>query len=269
MANRRILEETPFEKLYVPPAPGDSGQGVGNALYGWLALGSGGARQHMKHPYYGTEYSEEAIKRAIHTRSEEIRYEQCVDPSTVAARLVAQGQVVGWFQGQSEIGPRALGNRSILADPRLHAMADYLNLEVKKREAFRPYAPSILQECAHEWFENQVCSPFMSQVATVLPSRRQRVPSVTHVDGTSRVQTVTREQNLVFHRLISSFQELTGVPMVLNTSFNLAGEPIVETPIDALDCFLRSKLDCLFLHDHLIRRVDEPPQGRFYGWLDS
>jgi carbamoyltransferase len=164
--------------------------------------------------------------------------------------------VVGWYQGRSEWGPRALGNRSILADPRRRDMKEILNAKIKRRESFRPFAPSVLEERTGEWFTADYPDPFMLKVYPVRPERRALIPAVTHVDGTGRLQTVSARANPRYHRLIAAFEELTGVPMLLNTSFN-ENEPIVETPAEAIDCFLRTKMDRLVMGDVVVRRIGE------------
>ncbi|MBN1550385.1 carbamoyltransferase, partial [bacterium] len=198
-----------------------------------------------------------------------IACQQTKNPSKEAAILIANGKVVAWFQDRSEMGPRSLGNRSLLADPRLHAMADFLNLKVKNRESFRPYAPSILNEYIHEWFDLSLNSPFMSFVGKVLPDKRRLIPAVAHIDGTARLQSVYRDQNPLFYSLIDYFREITEVPLLLNTSFNLAGDPIVETPEDAIKCFLKSNIDCLFLHDKLITKVNSHSEGNYIRWSNK
>jgi carbamoyltransferase len=170
------------------------------------------------------------------------------------ATAIADGQVIGWFQGRMEWGPRALGNRSILGDPRRANMKDILNLKIKRRESFRPFAPSILREAVQEWFEQDAEVPFMMQVFQFRAEQRQRIPAVSHVDGSGRLQTVSRETNPRYYQLIEAFREQTGVPMLLNTSFN-ENEPVVCTPAEALDCFLRTKMDVLVLGDWFIQRA--------------
>src|SRR5437899_6856971 len=172
---------------------------------------------------------------------------------TTVARTVADGKVVGWFQGRMEWGPRALGNRSIICDPRRADMKEILNLKIKRRESFRPFAPSILREAVGEWFEQEDDVPFMMEVFQIRPEKRALVPAVTHVDGSGRLQTVHRETNPLYHQLISDFRSLTSVPLILNTSFN-ENEPVVCRPEEALDCFLRTKMDVLVLGDFVVER---------------
>jgi carbamoyltransferase len=211
----------------------------------------------MRHAYTGPGYGDEEIQSALARAG--LEGERMGDEAlypTVAERIAA-GDVVGWFQGRMELGPRALGNRSILADPRRAAMKDVLNDRVKHREAFRPFAPSILSERTGDWFDQSYASPFMVLVYVVLPEKRPFVPAVTHVDGTGRLQTVDEAANPRYHRLISEFERLTGVPIVLNTSFN-ESEPIVMSPEHALDTFAKTRIDVLVLGNYVVRRTDSP-----------
>jgi carbamoyltransferase len=177
---------------------------------------------------------------------------QVRDAPRLAAEMLVEGKIIGWFQGRMEMGPRALGNRSILADPRSAEIKDLLNARVKFRESFRPFAPSVLEEKSGEWFETDYPSPYMILVYDVLPDKRHLVPAITHVDGTGRVQTVSRRHNPKYHQLIAEFERLTGVPMVLNTSFNIRGQPIVHLPEQAIECFLTTGMDALFLEDFVL-----------------
>jgi carbamoyltransferase len=169
--------------------------------------------------------------------------------------MLVEGKIIGWYQGRMEMGPRALGNRSILADPRCDEMKDLLNARVKFRESFRPFAPSVLDEKTGEWFNSSYPSPYMILVYDVLPEKRALIPAVTHVDGTGRVQTVSRKHNPRYYRLIAEFERLTGVPIVLNTSFNIRGEPIVHRPEQAVECFLKTGMDALFLGDYMLTKT--------------
>jgi carbamoyltransferase len=220
----------------------------------------------MEHSYWGPQYGEAVIRRALaegipDSRGEDGRYGDLVverpasEEALVAetARAIARGEVVGWYQGRSEWGPRALGNRSILADPRRADMKEVLNAKIKRRESFRPFAPSVLEERTGEWFTIDYPDPFMLKVYPIRPERRAQVPAVTHVDGTGRLQTVSTRNNPRYHRLIERFEDETGVPMVLNTSFN-ENEPIVNTPAEALACFLRTRMDRIVLGDVVLRR---------------
>jgi len=260
VANGKVTLRTPFKEIYVPPASGDAGGAIGAATTVWHELG-GPRGPVMDHAYWGPHYDESVIKALLALRREEIDASGCkvtrvADENAlcqqVAAALV-EGQVVGWFQGRMEWGPRALGNRSIVCDPRCPEMKDVLNGRIKHRESFRPFAPSILREKARAWFEIEGEAPFMTQVARIREEQRSRIPAVAHVDGSGRLQTVDRGSNPRFHRLIEAFEALTGVPMVLNTSFN-ENEPMVCAPAEALDCFLRTKMDLLVMGDWMVRR---------------
>lgn len=265
LANRRILDETPFEQVFVQPAASDTGLALGAALYGKHVLGGSTDRWTMTHAYLGRPYTEAEVERAIR-EADGIHAERCEPagpdghgpgraPIAVrAAQLLAADKIVGWFQGGSEYGPRALGHRSILVDPRNPGNKDKLNLRVKKRESFRPFAPSVLLEHAREYFDLTVQGPFMILAAQATGKAARTVPATIHVDNTARVQTVTRADNGSYYDLIDEFYRLTGVPVVLNTSFNLAGEPIVETPADAIRSFLATHMDYLIIHDWLIRK---------------
>jgi len=209
-------------------------------------------------PYTGPEFSDDEIRRELETSN--LKYENLSDEETFAraASDIAEGLIVGWFQGRMEFGPRALGNRSILADPRRSDMKEILNDRINKREPFRPFAPSILAEHVEDYFEQTHPAPTMLMVYTIKQERRAEIPAVTHIDGSGRLQTVTPDLNPTFYRLIESFNKLTGVPIVLNTSFN-ENEPIVCTPRDAIDCFLKTRIDVLYLGNCAVRR---PAQDR-------
>jgi carbamoyltransferase len=264
VANGKIYDQSPFKHCYIQSAGGDAGGAIGAAFHVWHDLPEGQrAKRHfvMDHAYWGPSATPQEIAGAIAARRGDIEAAQCT-VETVAdeaalcrrtAAAIADGKVIGWFQGRLEWGPRALGNRSILADPRRADMKDILNLKIKRRESFRPFAPSILREAVPEWFETDDDVPFMMQVFRIRPARRASIPAVTHVDGSGRLQTVTRAGNALYHRLIAAFGELTGVPIVLNTSFN-ENEPVVCRPEEALDCFLRTKMDMLVLGDMFITR---------------
>lgn len=210
----------------------------------------------MFSPYLGKEYSNDEIKKAFRMHKETIQIELCGDVFLKAAASIAAGKIVGWFQGRSECGPRALGNRSILADPRDPRMKDHLNANVKFRESFRPFAPSVLWERQQEYFHLDIPSPYMLMVSNILEEKQHLIPSVTHVDGTGRLQTVMKELNPRFYKLIERFDEITGIPIVLNTSFNIRGEPIVETPDDAIRCFLGTGIDELYINDYFIQKIN-------------
>jgi carbamoyltransferase len=258
VANGKIFESTPFEHVYVQPAAGDGGLAVGAAYYVWHQKLGKPRSFVMDHAYWGPGFSAAEIRAAMEA-SDIARggYSIAELPMTEltqrAAAIVADGKILGWFQGRAEWGPRALGNRSIVADPRRADMKEILNRRIKHRENFRPFAPSILAEATGEWFETAHPSPFMTLAYAVRPEKRALIPAPTHVDGTGRLQTVTREANPRYHQLISAFRDLTGVPVVLNTSFN-DNEPIVCRPEEAIDCFLRTKMDALVLGDFLVTR---------------
>jgi carbamoyltransferase len=260
VANGKIFEATPFEKVYVQPAAGDAGLAVGAAYHIHHQILGQPRTFAMDHAYWGPEFSKEDIRAAIETSGiarsgfevTELAEEKL---AMVAAKHIADGKILGWFQGRAEWGPRALGNRSIVADPRRAEMKDILNRRIKHREIFRPFAPSILEEATAEYFEKSYPSPFMTLAYAVRPEKRAVIPAPTHVDGTGRLQTVSREANLRYWRLISEFANLTGVPVVLNTSFN-DNEPIVCRPEEAIDCFLRTQMDTLVVGDFLIRKPE-------------
>ena len=250
--NARLLCEAGFEHVFIQPAASDGGNALGAALWWWHQRLGRPRAEPMEHAFWGPEFGARAYQRALERRG--LRAERVADAPAEAARLVADSRVVGWFQGRAEVGPRALGARSILADPRRADMKDVVNARVKRREAFRPFAPSVLHERGPQWFGRYYPNPFMLLVLPVLPERRERIPAVTHVDGSARLQTVTEAFNPPFHRLIAEFERRTGVPVVLNTSFNLRGEPIVLRPEEAVDDFLSSDMDALFLGDLLVRK---------------
>jgi len=257
-ANGKIFDETPFEQIYVQPAAGDAGLSVGAAFFVYHQILGQPRSFVMDNAYWGPGYTSEQIRSAIDAsrlRGEgmeicELREEVLAKE---AAKEIAAGKILGWFQGRAEWGPRALGNRSIVADPRRGDMKDILNARIKHREMFRPFAPSILAEATADYFEKSYPSPFMTQAYPVRPDKRSAIPAPTHVDGTGRLQTVTREVNPRYWSLIREFADLTGVPVVLNTSFN-DNEPIVCRPEEAIDCFLRTKMDVLVLGDVLVRK---------------
>jgi carbamoyltransferase len=258
VANGKIFDATGFEQVYVHPAAGDGGLAVGAAFFVWHQILGKPRSFVMDHAYWGPGYTRDQIRRAIDASSlarngwrvEELAEDQLIQ---CTAAIVADGKILGWFQGRAEWGPRALGNRSIVADPRRPGMKEILNQRIKHREIFRPFAPSILAESTGEWFEKSHPSPFMTLAYAVRPGKRDKIPAPTHVDGTGRLQTVTREANPRYWSLIKAFEQLTGVPVVLNTSFN-DNEPIVCRPEEALDCFQRTQMDALVLGDFLITR---------------
>ena len=253
VANGRIRPETPFEEIYVQAAAGDSGTAVGAAFHVWNQTLRSPRRFVMAHAYTGPAYDDAAIEGALAAAAlPRERLDDEVLYRTVAERLAA-GDVVGWFQGRMELGPRALGNRSILADPRRSEMKEILNARVKHREPFRPFAPSVRAEATGEWFDQSYTSPFMVLVYDVRPEKRALVPAITHIDGTGRLQTVEESASPRYYRLIGEFERQTGVPILLNTSFN-ENEPIVMSPAQALETFAKTRIDLLVLGNYVVRR---------------
>jgi carbamoyltransferase len=259
VANGKIRDRTAFKHCYLQSAAGDAGGAIGAAYAVWHRHGT--RTPALTHAFWGPSFTDDELGALLTERQAAIAAEHCnvrhIDDEDelveTAARAIADGLVVGWFQGRMEWGPRALGNRSILGDPRRADMKSILNLKIKRRESFRPFAPSILREAVADWFERDDDVPFMLQVFPIRPERRGQIPAVTHVDGTGRLQTVDRTSNPRYYALIEAFFRLSGVPMVLNTSFN-ENEPVVCRPEEALDCFLRTKMDVLVLGTYLVRR---------------
>jgi carbamoyltransferase len=267
VANGKIFDETPFKQIFVQPAAGDAGLAIGAAYFVHHQILDQPRSFVMEHAYWGPGYQPEHLRAAVAaSRLRTEGMEICELPeeeiAKQAAKEIATGKILGWFQGRAEWGPRALGNRSIVADPRRVDMKGILNARIKHREMFRPFAPSVLAEATGEYFERSDPSPFMTQAYSVRPEKRATIPAPTHVDGTGRLQTVTRDVNPRYWRLIREFGNLTGVPVVLNTSFN-DNEPIVCRPEEAIDCFLRTKMDVLVLGDILVRKpvsTEVPPR---------
>ena len=260
VANGKIYGNTPIRSSFIQAAAGDAGGALGAALYSWHVRMGEKRSFSMDHAYWGPGYSDDEIVSRIEHRREKLIEEGCrwgrVDPDLLLDRVasaIAEGKVVGWFQGRMEWGSRALGNRSILCDPRRGDMKEILNAKIKHREQFRPFAPAILREYVSEWFEIDDNVPFMMKVLPIRDEQRSVIPAVTHVDGSGRLQTVEKHQNPTFYGLIEKFKELTGVPLLLNTSFN-QNEPIVCTVDEAVDCFLRTHMDMLVIGDHIISR---------------
>jgi carbamoyltransferase len=251
--NGKILLNTPFRELFVQPAAGDSGTALGVCYYIHNVVLQKPRSFVMEHAYTGPEFSNGQIHDVVRRSDFDWRELSDAELTQAAAQAVADGKIVGWFQGRMEFGPRALGNRSIVVDPRRAEMKDILNARIKKREPFRPFAPSILEERVGEYFEQTHLSPSMLMVYQVKQDKRSVIPAVTHVDGSGRLQTVARSTNPRYHQLISDFEQLTGVPVVLNTSFN-EDEPIVCTPEEALNCFQRTRMDVLFLGNYMLQR---------------
>ena len=260
VANGKVRRKTPFQRVYVQSAAGDSGGAIGAAFALWHQM-AGGRSFVMDHAYWGPQFSSEEVGALIDARMSDIEEADCTivriaDLEALCRRTadaIAEGKVVGWFQGRMEWGPRALGNRSIVCDPRRADMKTILNAKIKRRESFRPFAPSVLKEAVGEWFEEDDDVPFMMQVFQIREEKHGLIPAVTHVDGSGRLQTVSERTNPIYYRLIKAYRDLTGIPMVLNTSFN-ENEPVVCEPKEALDCFLRTKMDVLVMGDTFIER---------------
>jgi carbamoyltransferase len=256
VANGKLAREAGFENVWVQPAAGDDGIAIGCALYGRIAIQKKPRSYVVNHAYYGRKYSDDEVKHAASASLVRLATKQVKSDNICrdTAKVLAEGNVLGWFQGGSEFGPRALGHRSIIADPRKPEMKDILNSRVKHRQPFRPFAPIVLAERAHEIFEGNFDSPYMLMAMNVYPQWRDKIPAIVHVDGTARVQTVTEESSPRLYRLLKEFDALTGVPVLVNTSFNVKGEPIVETPKDAMECFLTTGIHYLAIHDLLISK---------------
>ncbi|MAE67432.1 MAG: carbamoyl transferase [Phycisphaeraceae bacterium] len=261
--NGRILLEGVFDEVIVQPAANDAGTALGACYWLWNTVMRQPRTYRFDHAYFGPWWEDdacgEAVDRLIQDRAQ-VKVERIDDEEKLtahAARLLVDGKILGWFQGRMEMGPRALGNRSILTDPRSNEMKDLLNARVKFREGFRPFAPSVLEEKTGEWFSSGYPSPYMILVYDVLEHQREKVPAITHVDGTGRVQSINKEHNPRYHRLVEHFEALTGVPMILNTSFNIRGEPIVHTPDQAIECFLKTGMDALFLGPYCLEKQTE------------
>lgn len=261
--NQKLLDRTRIKNIFVPPCCDDTGQSLGNALFGYHRFFKNKKIYSLHHAYLGRNYGEEEILDVLNkkqeifvlpyeVKSKDFGYKKSKNVARETATLLSKGKIVGWFQGGSEIGPRALGHRSILCSPFPAKMKDILNEKIKHREMFRPFAPAILAERNKEYFNLDSDSPFMLKVGTTKKEKRSKIPAVLHIDKTARVQTVTRRDNGVFYDLINEFHKITGVPVILNTSFNDSGEPIVETPKDAIVMFCKTPLDYLVLGDYII-----------------
>lgn len=265
VANGRVIRETPMKNLFVQPAAGDAGGAVGVAHYLYNTLEKKPRGQAWTHAYLGPSFDDTEIAEYLASagaKSQELPRQELLGRT---ARLLSEGNVVGWFQGRMEFGPRALGGRSILADPRDPKMRDTLNMKIKFREGFRPFAPSVLVDKASEWFEIDCDSPYMLLVAQVREGKRV-IPSVTHVDNSARLQTVSRDESPLYYDLIKEFETITGVPVIINTSFNVRGEPIVCTPHDAYLCFMRTNMDYLVLGPYLLDKKEQPPVREDVDW---
>jgi carbamoyltransferase len=291
VANGKILRSGIFDDFWIQPASSDAGGALGAALLVWYQyLGNrrkpATRRDSQKGSYLGPEFSNEYIETFLESRNISYKKLSPEEMTALSAELLTQGKVIGWFQGRMEFGPRALGSRSILGDPRSPKMQSIMNLKIKFRESFRPFAPSVLSEKASEWFEIQRESPYMLLVADIkkhkrrdvaeeeeklygldrLKTIRSEIPAVTHVDYSARIQTVNREDNPLFHQLISEFYKKTGCPLVINTSFNVRGEPIVCTPLDAYKCFMRTNMDYLIMGNYLLDKTGQPELKGDIDW---
>ncbi|RYE57937.1 MAG: carbamoyltransferase, partial [Sphingobacteriales bacterium] len=253
VANGKIIKNTSFKNLYIPPAAHDAGTSIGSALYQIHQVLKIPRQPAMMHGYFGSRFEDSEIEKVLIEKN--IRYQKLTDSELfeqVSDNLIS-GCVVGWFQGRAEFGPRALGHRSILADPRRTDAKDLLNNKIKRRESFRPFAPSILKEHIHEYFDQGDEVPFMEKVFLIKEHARSKIPAVSHVDGTGRLQSVDQKIEPRYYNLINAFYRKTSVPILLNTSFN-ENEPIVNTPAEALDCYLRTQMDVLVLENYVVRR---------------
>ncbi|MDX8377605.1 MAG: carbamoyltransferase C-terminal domain-containing protein, partial [Mariprofundales bacterium] len=261
VANGKVVRNTPFKNVYIQSAAGDAGGAIGAAYAVWHQALKQPRSFVMDHAYWGPEYSDADILSLLDDEKTSLQSENCTvehitdidELCKKTAQVISEGKVIGWFQGRMEWGPRALGNRSILGDPRRDDMKDILNLKIKRRESFRPFAPSILRDAVTEWFEEEDEVPFMMKVFQIKEEKRALISAVAHADGSGRLQTVYANNNPRYHTLISAFNELTGVPILLNTSFN-ENEPVVCQPAEALACFLRTKMDVLVLGSVFIQR---------------
>lgn len=264
VANGKIHLRSRFRNCYIPASAGDAGGAIGAAFAAHHQIAPAKRHFEMNHAYWGPSFGDDAVAGLLSGQRSNIKSQGCdivhiADEDTLCrttAKAISEGKVVGWFQGRMEWGPRALGGRSIVCDPRRADMKDILNLKIKRRESFRPFAPSILREAVSDWFESDDDVPFMMKVFQIRSEKRAQLPAVTHVDGSGRLQTVTREASPTYYRLIECFGEITGVPIVLNTSFN-ENEPVVCTPEEALACFLRTNMDMLVLGNHVVSRNGE------------
>ncbi len=261
VANYRLLKEGPFEKIHIPPSPGDGGSAIGCAAYAYYSIlnneriiETDNSKMISNTAYLGPQYSNDEIKSFL--EKYKIPYEKYERQELLqkTAKLISEQNVVGWYQGRVEWGPRALGNRSILADPRNGKMKDILNEKIKHRESFRPFAPSILEEYTSEYFEIDIPSPYMLLVAKV--KQPEKIPAVTHVDGTGRLQTVSKKENPLYYDLINEFYKLTGVPVIINTSMNVMGEPIVNTPEQGYGMLKKTEMDYLVMGNYLISKSE-------------
>jgi carbamoyltransferase len=268
VANGRLVREGPFENLWVQPAAGDAGGALGAAMFAQHCVLGEPRKFRMDHAYWGPEYSDEEIQTFLDSKNAPYQTLPRDEMIRETARALDEDQaVVGWFQGRMEWGPRSLGSRSILADARNEENWKRVNLKIKFRESFRPFAPACLAEKAQDWFDIDRESPYMLLVCQV--RENVNAPAITHVDGSARLQTVTRESHAEFYDLIHAFDERTGCPTVINTSFNVRGEPIVCSPEDAYLCFMRTNMDLLVLGNQILRKEDQPELVEDFDWRDK
>jgi carbamoyltransferase len=267
VANGRIVREGPFDDLWVQPAAGDAGGALGAALFVHNTVLGNPRRFRLDHPYWGPAFSDEQIRAFLEQRGAPYRTVSREEMLRETARLMDEDQaVVGWFQGRSEWGPRALGSRSILADARNPENWKRVNLKIKFRESFRPFAPAVLAEKAQDWFDIDRESPYMLLVCPVRNGRS--IPAVTHVDGSARLQTVSRQSHAEFYDLLREFDRRTGCPLLINTSFNVRGEPIVNDPEDAYLCFMRTNMDVLVLGNQILTKSEQPELVEEFDWRE-
>jgi carbamoyltransferase len=292
VGNGRILREGPFEDIWIQPAAGDAGGALGAALFAWYAyLGNarsvGNGRDSQQGSYLGPEYTDEEIERFLRMNEIVFRKLPREEVAEVVADLIAQENVIGWFQGRMEFGPRALGARSIIGDARSPKMQSVMNLKIKFRESFRPFAPSVLEEKVSEYFQIDRESPYMLLVAPVVDDRRipmtdeqqklfgidklnvprSEIPAVTHIDYSARIQTVNPDDHPLYYDLIDAFYKKTGCPVIINTSFNVRGEPIVCRPHEAYKCFMRTHMDYLVMGSYLIAKTEQKPLEQDTNWM--
>tara|TARA_B110000467_G_scaffold164828_1_gene195985 strand:- start:1054 stop:2778 length:1725 start_codon:yes stop_codon:yes gene_type:complete len=262
VANYRLLKEGPFDNIYIPPSPGDAGSAIGCAQYLYYIhhnnqknISQSNSQRIRENVYVGPEYTNQEIKKILDLKN--ISYKILDEKELLqnTAKLISEGNIIGWYQGKMEWGPRALGNRSILADPRDKKMKDILNDKIKHRESFRPFAPSIMEEYVSDYFEMDIPSPYMLMVAKI--KQPEKIPAVTHVDGTGRLQSVSKDANRLYYDLINEFYKITGVPVIINTSMNVMGEPIVNTPEQALNMLTKTDMDYVVLGNHIISKYED------------
>lgn len=267
VANGRILRDGPFEDIYIQPAASDAGGALGAAAFCYHTLLKNPRKKPMQHAFLGPEFSDDEIRKYLDEA--DVKYEKPERGELLkrVAKLIDEQNVIGWFQGRMEYGPRALGNRSILADARNPENKDIVNLKIKFRESFRPFAPTVLVERVSDYFEIDRPSPYMLLVAKVRKNEHP-IPSVTHVDNTARIQTIARDDNELYYDLIKEFENLTGCPVIINTSFNVRGEPIVCTPHDAFTCFMRTNMDILVMGPYLLDKKEMPPHEEDFDWRE-